>query len=367
MATTVKEKKEQNQKKKRKLGAWDESTAPFSAKCQRLSPANPSYFSSSVYSTSNSPVTMDLATEGWRSSYANPMAKRLQPYSPRDLFPKGIKKMKFDESRNQSGPTAAASWREECEHEKERASSRVFNRTDPFAIPDLLEVLDSGKFGSVTREIEDLIARRMKLVNSCFASDHSLPNKVLELERDCEGAFKGNQPPTNVIDLEDGQEANYLASGPMISSARFGPSAGPLVIIDSDDEDTQKEIISPSQGIHSQKYPISPFQGMPLNNAVIDFQIKDFMGRDYGERQTSIEVVSLAGEAEIEKDKGVYVGVQDDEIDDGAEQPDEGLTDIWNEMSFALEFSKDVAAEPSPDEHTVEEEDLMRSFLHLER
>lgn len=64
-------------------------------------------------------------------------------------------------------------------------------------------------------------------------------------------------------------------------------------------------------------------------------------GKDSAERQTLIETLSLGGEAEITKDKGVYVGVQDDdEIDDGAEQPDEGLTDIWNEMSFALECSK---------------------------
>ncbi|KAH0784742.1 hypothetical protein KY290_004340 [Solanum tuberosum] len=300
---------------------------------------------------------MDLATEGWRNNFANSMAKRSQPYSPRDLFSKGIKKMKFDESKNQSSPTAAAtSWREECEHGKEKGSSRVANRSETFAVPDLLKVLDSGKFGSVTRDIEDLIVRRMKLVNSCYASDHSLPSKVLEWERNCEWAFKGNQPSPAVIDLEDGQETNNIASGRMISACL--PSAELLVIIDSDDEDTQKETISLSQGIHSQINPISPFQGMPLKNAVIDFQIKDFMGRDYGERQISVEAVSLAGEAELEKDKGVYVGVEDDdEIDDGAEQPDEGLTDIWNEMSFALEFSKDVAAEPSPDEHTVEDED----------
>ncbi|KAJ8526878.1 hypothetical protein K7X08_029355 [Anisodus acutangulus] len=219
-----------------------------------------------------------------------------------DLYPKGIKKMKFDESRNQSSPTAAT---------------------------------DSRKFGSVTRVIEDLIAWRMKLVKSCFASDHSLTYEILELEMNSDkGAFKGNQPSTDVIDLDDRQEANSLASGPMIPYACFGPSAGPVVIIDSDDEDTQKETISPSQGIHSEKTPISPFQGMPLNNAVIDFQVKDFM-TDFDRS------VSLAGEAEIEKDKGVYVGVQDDdEIDDGAEESDEGLTDIWNEMSFALEFSK---------------------------
>lgn len=195
-----------------------------------------------------------------------------------DLFSKGTKKMKFDESRSQSSPTTASSWREECEHEKGKVSSGVFGRSDPFAIPELLEALDSGKFGSVTREIEDLIKRRMKLVNSCFASDHSLPNKVLELERNFEkGEFKGNQPAPDVIDLEDEQEAKGVAP-----STCFGPSAGLLVIIDSDDEDTQKDFISPSQGmIHTQKSSISPFQGIPLQNAFIDFQVKDFVASTF--------------------------------------------------------------------------------------
>ncbi|KAH0727576.1 hypothetical protein KY285_003270 [Solanum tuberosum] len=30
---------------------------------------------------------MDLATEGWRNNFANSMAKRSQPYSPRGRFP----------------------------------------------------------------------------------------------------------------------------------------------------------------------------------------------------------------------------------------------------------------------------------------
>lgn len=183
--------------------------------------------------------------------------------------------MKFDESKNQSIPTAATSWREECERGKEKVSSRVANCSDPFAAPQLREVLDSGKFGSVTREIKDLIERRMKFVNSCYTSDHSLPNKVLESESNYEWAFKGNQPSPNVIDLEDGQEANDISSGTMVSACL--PSAGLVVIIDSDDEDTQKDTISPSPGILSQKNLISPFQGMPLKNAGIDFQIKDFM------------------------------------------------------------------------------------------
>lgn len=52
----------------------------------------------------------------------------------------------------------------------------------------------------------------------------------------------------------------------------------------------------------------------------------------------------LAGETELVKDKGVYVGTEDDmEVDEEDEQPDnnyDGLDDIWKEMTVALECSK---------------------------
>ena len=47
----------------------------------------------------------------------------------------------------------------------------------------------------------------------------------------------------------------------------------------------------------------------------------------------------MAGEINIKRDKGVYVGVEDD--DDGQSEPeDDGLGDIWKEMSVAMECSK---------------------------
>lgn len=62
-------------------------------------------------------------------------------------------------------------------------------------------------------------------------------------------------------------------------------------------------------------------------------QISDNVGR-----RIQGEVVSLTGEPDSKKDKGVYVGVEDDEVD--TEIKDDGLGDIWKEMSFALECSK---------------------------
>jgi DNA repair and recombination RAD54-like protein len=59
---------------------------------------------------------------------------------------------------------------------------------------------------------------------------------------------------------------------------------------------------------------------------------------DLAERRIHGEVVRLTGEPDITKDKGVYVGVEEDEVDTGIE--DDGLGDIWKEMSFALESSK---------------------------
>lgn len=49
--------------------------------------------------------------------------------------------------------------------------------------------------------------------------------------------------------------------------------------------------------------------------------------------------ISRGNDAEIKRDRGVYVGV-DEESDSENGIVDDGLEDIWNEMSMGLEFSK---------------------------
>ncbi|KAI3434308.1 uncharacterized protein J3R85_006565, partial [Psidium guajava] len=77
----------------------------------------------------------------------------------------------------------------------------------------------------------------------------------------------------------------------------------------------------------------------------------------------------LNAETETEKDKGVYVGV-DNEDDHLTKVIDDGLGDIWTEMTMALECSKDIAEDienwehPSSDDNSSEEiEDCDHSFV----
>lgn len=69
------------------------------------------------------------------------------------------------------------------------------------------------------------------------------------------------------------------------------------------------------------------------------FYLNDY-GKQVGDctERKSRELVSRAGQIDIKKDKGVYVGVEEDNAQ--AEAEDDGLGDIWKEMSFALESSK---------------------------
>lgn len=66
------------------------------------------------------------------------------------------------------------------------------------------------------------------------------------------------------------------------------------------------------------------------------------MSEDKGQTKASDTV--LAKISEVEKDKGVYVGVEDDAENEegGVEHASgyDGLGNIWNEMAFALECSK---------------------------
>lgn len=47
----------------------------------------------------------------------------------------------------------------------------------------------------------------------------------------------------------------------------------------------------------------------------------------------------FAGETVVEKNKGVFVGVEEDD-DNQTKIEDDGLGDIWQEMSMAMEISK---------------------------
>lgn len=61
--------------------------------------------------------------------------------------------------------------------------------------------------------------------------------------------------------------------------------------------------------------------------------------RGLSNNRACLKDTRLSGEIEIEKDKGVYVGVGDQSNQETDDEGD-GLENVWMEMSMALEASK---------------------------
>ncbi|KAK4562623.1 hypothetical protein RGQ29_005218 [Quercus rubra] len=74
------------------------------------------------------------------------------------------------------------------------------------------------------------------------------------------------------------------------------------------------------------------------------------------------QLEEAGGELEIKKEKGVYVGVEDED-NYQTETEIDGLQDLWKEMSMALECSKNFALDPSSDVEVRESEDCDHSFV----
>lgn len=304
------------------------------------------------------------------SNHATRSVPSLQPVSRSRFYPIEYKRRKFSSNGKDNGRMAFfAKVQNDSEQKKPKASQQVIDYGDPFAIPDLLERIDCGKYGSVTKDIEALIARKMQTLNPYFAMYPALSDTFLDAEKNQskEASKEATRlPNNNVIDLEDDSAVNDVKA-----------LSRPVVVIDSDEEDNgcQNHFV--------------PFQEVVLPKPAGQFLMKEFL--DYriplsspakggaqsrssypakgGAQPRSFPAKGEApqeeasGELEIKKEKGVYVGVEDED-NHQTETEDDGLEDIWKEMTMALECSKDVAQDPSSDEQVREsEEDCDHSFV----
>lgn len=178
-----------------------------------------------------------------------------------DYFPKGRKRVKTNEAPiNQ---ISSLCWREELEERRLKHSSGILDYSDPYSMSNLWESLEFGKYGSVTKEIEELMAQSRRYIDSCYAKDPTLPYKFLELEKNHTTEYKGDQSATSVIDLEDEHVARNVPVARFVPPAQLVPSAGPFVILDSDDEDNKK--------------PNCTFEGIPSINTVGGSYLKDHL------------------------------------------------------------------------------------------
>lgn len=108
-----------------------------------------------------------------------------------------------------------------------RASDNVIDYSDPFAIGHLLHELDWGKYGSVTKDIEALIARKVQFLGPLMQMHSNKSKTSANSESNEDKDLKAPTPlgRKNVIDLDEEVMKNTPAA------------PHPVLIIDSDEED----------------------------------------------------------------------------------------------------------------------------------
>ncbi|XP_017433544.1 protein CHROMATIN REMODELING 35 isoform X1 [Vigna angularis] len=224
-------------------------------------------------------------------------------------------------------------------------TSNVVDYNNPFAISDVLDNLESGKFGSVTKDIEDLIAQKMKILGPYFVKYPILVDQWVKAikKHDEETPKLENQLVTvstdqNVIDLEEEHTRKDVPA-----------TQDPIVIIDSDDEDDgdEKSMVP----FHEVVLPtlVAPSPALKITGYLPAIPYLE-------ERDLIIETSMEDKPNNTQNDRGSYVGVQEEEEDE-LDTEDDGLGDIWKEMSMAIECSKDVSVDLQPDEEAEEDYD----------
>ncbi|CAN8257867.1 unnamed protein product [Cochlearia groenlandica] len=290
-----------------------------------------------------------------------------------------------------------------------KSSSNVIDYSQPFAISNMLESLDSGKYGSVTKELQEIADMRMGFVKQCIWLYPSLASTVF-------GEGKKSQEMDlvvvrDVIDVDDDDDCSNKAL------CVVPPTE--IVILDSDDEDSENQRpMYPFQSslVQHQKsqgdvVPVTPqfaFEDIVLPVSVKGkesaFAIKGLVeGQRSRDRVLPVEngmvnekgvyvgqtgllaiesgTVSdkgvnvgqtkrdkfLPAENDVVNDKGVYVGVEEDDSDNESEAAEVDLGNIWNEMAMAIVCSKDTTGESSHKEPKTDVvEDCEHSFILMD-
>lgn len=136
-------------------------------------------------------------------------------------YGKGHKRFKLsNDGRDRDSVTCSASVNERT------TVSRVIDFSNPFTVQHMLDELDGGRYGSVTKEIEALLSRKMQTFSTVFVKHPHLTSKLLD-----DGDVKSKEDCSStghddVIDLEDGNNKDKALAAPLT-----------IEISDSDEED----------------------------------------------------------------------------------------------------------------------------------
>ena len=187
-------------------------------------------------------------------------------------------KTEYNSTKDKRIRTFDENMHSEPKQKRQKAGSNVVDYSDPFAIPNLLEGLDAGKFGSMTKEIEALCARRMQMLHPYYVMYPSLsymstdlgkqPSKKASKLVNRHASHLGHE---DVIDLEDDHIVYDVPTATAVADAAL-----PVVIIDSDDEESGDQKVShPPQEVAWPSFSYQevilrkPSVGLLANNPVV--------------------------------------------------------------------------------------------------
>ncbi|CAI9286716.1 unnamed protein product [Lactuca saligna] len=287
----------------------------------------------------------------------------------------------------------------------DKSKRKNFDHKDPFAIRDFVLGFDSPKYGSVTKDIEDLFSRKKQMFMPTFRKFPLLGADSLDLKpgKDISIAIENTKHDTNaqaqqlvvIIDSDDDDEPTSQIPSKSFQDAVIKIPSTPyedieLKIPSKPDDDIKLMIPSkPHQDIEL-KIGSKPYKDALLNKPT-ELSMEQILGGDDaldqatnvgGDRDT---LTFVAPSVEKEKsfkdddmdnekkqddvdsggkkhDKGKYVGVEDDDSDEQPEADFDGLGDIWKEMTIGLETSKDRI--PASHENANEEgKDCDHTFI----
>lgn len=146
------------------------------------------------------------------------------------LSVRGAKRFKpSSDAQNFGSPKSSPAVKNDLKEKNSSTSEHVLDYSSPHGIPNMLEKLESGRYGSVTEEIRALIDYKMQLFGPYFArkaldanphkcvselSDHRstsdlsgqpVRNNIVDVQKDCK-AVNGPSKPLEVVILSDDEE-----------------------------------------------------------------------------------------------------------------------------------------------------------------
>ncbi|KAJ0725972.1 putative DNA helicase chromatin remodeling SNF2 family [Helianthus annuus] len=268
--------------------------------------------------------------------------------------------------------------------------NRKVDTTNPFALRDWvvgLDSADSAEYGSVTKDIEYLVSLRKQMLAPVFTRFPSLREDLVDSKsgKDSPSVNDDATHGTNeviVIDSDDDEPSvpRPIQPDPDVAALNNPNKQVPvtplLVPEEVRNKSSRKRVISLAQLYADKKESdIDGQASMQKRSEDDDVESEedkmeeddidseeDDVGSEEDEMESSDDVEVEDGnniedddvEVENTHDKGVYVGVEEDESNSQSDTNLFGEADLWNEMSIGLESLKEI--HPSSDQKSSEDE-----------